>query len=201
MRCTALLRELARWGGGAGSEDDALRAFAAAFKANWHAVVLLGATRTSGSLLGCEFVDALRRSHSPGLNVLSPPRPPLLVLHTLTSAWRRVGFGPPGGVEEAIMLACHPFVGWCGQERGDDSESDEESGDEGLEAWPGLAGFAPWICARCIAEPPPPAVGVRADARSSVRKFSEVRSRRVRSCGAGLSWLSCGSILDSCTVV
>ena len=185
MTGAALLVSAAAWVVGRGSEALVRIAFERCHRANWHLALLLCACDTAADLPHAAG-DALQ-SLSIGLGI---------------AAQAAVA---PGGIDEACLLASREFYGAVedddAEARADDEGADDDEGAlHALSSTLHGSGFAAWLGANLLQQPPPESTGgVAQDSKRLVRLFEgellemaleEVQERVARAhaeedCGGG----------------
>ena len=157
MTGAALLVSAAAWVVGRGSEALVRIAFERCHRANWHLALLLCACDTAADLPHAAG-DALQ-SLSIGLGI---------------AAQAAVA---PGGIDEACLLASREFYGAV-----EDDDAEAGADDEGVDDDEGAlhalsstlhgSGFAAWLGANLLQQPPPESTGgVAQDSKRLVRLF------------------------------
>ena len=157
MTGAALLVSAAAWVVGRGSEALVRIAFERCHRANWHLALLLCACDTAADLPHAAG-DALQ-SLSIGLGI---------------AAQAAVA---PGGIDEACLLASREFYGAVedddAEARADDEGADDDEGAlHALSSTLHGSGFAAWLGANLLQQPPPESTGgVAQDSKRLVRLF------------------------------
>jgi hypothetical protein len=158
MTGAALLVSAAAWVAGRGSEALVRIAFERCHRANWHLALLLCACDTAADYLPQAAGDVLQ-SLSIGLGI---------------AAQAAVA---PGGIDEACLLASREFSGAV-----EDDDAEAGADDEGVDDDEGAlhalsstlhgSGFAAWLGANLLQQPPPETTsGVAQDSKRLVRLF------------------------------